>query len=381
MEISHEGATLLGERLGALLNGAIIATATLFMDWATPSLDHLYRATPESRRDPTRHNQEIAHPVYPPPDYEAESYRWGPSELMEEVLFDGCRFPVIKAAFYLILSRRSVWRERTIWIDAPGINQQDIQEKTKRVHLIRDIYHRASHAIAYPRGDWQSRLVGPMIYEFWSIGEILDLNEYGVLHWGLHNHELADSFKIIHIAHAFVNASLDLCRKHAESPEESIRERLWSAIVAGRVDRQRADMRYRKAFQHWLVNLGPILGLMATARDRAYYRQLLSDGGLSNSVTFTNDGTKTLYQHSFLEAYFGRRFAISVSGRLCIVLPLTKNGDAVILPFWAQPPFLVRQYRDSHDINSHDLVGKVRAEGVMYEEMIGCADEEFIRIL
>ncbi|KAI0456746.1 HET-domain-containing protein [Xylaria acuta] len=77
---------------------------------------------------------EIVHrPIYPPPDYEAVSYRWGSAELTEEILVDGCRFPVTKAAFDLLLARRSMWRERTIWIDTLCINQEDLQERANKL--------------------------------------------------------------------------------------------------------------------------------------------------------------------------------------------------------------------------------------------------------
>ncbi|KAI0431946.1 HET-domain-containing protein [Xylaria sp. FL1042] len=108
-------------------------------------------------------------PIYPPPDYEALSYRWGSSELTEEILVDGYRFPVTKAAFELLLMRRSVWRARVLWIDAICINQEDVQEKSEQVQLMRDIYHRASRVIAYPGGDWRARIAGSFILQLWSL--------------------------------------------------------------------------------------------------------------------------------------------------------------------------------------------------------------------
>lgn len=113
---------------------------------------------------------EIVHqPIYPPPDYEAVSYRWGSAELTEEILVDGCRFPVTEAAFDVLLARRSVWRERTIWIDALCTNQEDLQEKSEQVQLMRDIYHRASRVVAFPGSDWRYRLAGGFINQLVSI--------------------------------------------------------------------------------------------------------------------------------------------------------------------------------------------------------------------
>lgn len=96
------------------------------------------------------------------------SYRWGSSELTEEILVNGCCFPVTKAALDLLLARRSVWRKRTLWIDALCINQKDLQEKSEQVQQMRDIYHRASRVIAYPGGDWRYRLVGSFIVQLVS---------------------------------------------------------------------------------------------------------------------------------------------------------------------------------------------------------------------
>ncbi|KAI0967563.1 HET-domain-containing protein [Xylaria arbuscula] len=512
---------------------------------------------------------EIMHrPVYPPPDYEAVSYRWGSSELTEEILVSGCRFPVTKGAFDLLLARRSVWTQRTLCVDAICINHEDIQEKSEQVQLMRDIYHRASRVVAYPGGDWRSRIAGSTIYQLWGLanhkramadlfgntyfsrawviqeiavgqntqlhigGEyipwdifaensltsvtlepnrrhlltgsdekdrrtwrsgqtietifimsflrpeagtgtfargkfrhVLDLENllfitssfrsadprdkvFGLVgiarnagdlalitpdynlpvekvfqnaaqaifslpreRWTIHilalagtgfgertikmpswvrdfnkqhffnsysnilydeegkfkasgdlpQHleldyrdnsilfkgitidqvlnisEYADPFKVIAIQREYVYAAVDLCEKHLGSSRVSDQrtyERLWWALITGRINKKPADAKFRKVFQHWLLNLD----LMHSSQSYSRYEQRVKEGVLGEDAVVMHDGTQTAYHHSFMEACFSRRVAITVSGRLCIVPPLTKVGDSVVIPLGPQTP-------------------------------------------
>ncbi|KAI1749737.1 HET-domain-containing protein [Xylaria castorea] len=537
---------------------------------------------------------EIVHrPIYPPPDYEAVSYRWGSAELTEEILVDGFRFPVTKAAFDVLLARRSVWRERIIWIDAICINQEDLQEKSEQVQLMRDIYHKASRVISVPGSDWSYRLAGAFVYQLVSIsndrssvwrvvgsrrpewvvqwcfqssrrhmltgshdkkrrmwrpgrtfenvavmttlrpeaedwtggidsfknlmdlekllyltfnfraadprdkvfgligiarstgdaalitpdyslsveqvfqdtarvlfslpnerrtvyilalagtgfsnrsrvmpswvpdfGEericypysdiselhtgtrfrasgdltqdlriddddadslvvkaitldrILDFSEFGALDWGLDDFEVADIFKTIRIQHEFADAAFKLCIRHfkpSDTVEELISDRLWSALVGGLIERKPADVKFKDVFRYWWLNLS----LVTSARDHSHYNQLIKDGALGDGWAFTADGSDTRYQYSVVEACFGRRMAITSSGRLCIVPPLTKIGDSVIIPLGSQTPFLIRERDGESEDVSYELASEAWVEGVMHGEMIGTADEEFIRI-
>ncbi|KAI8945915.1 HET-domain-containing protein [Xylaria longipes] len=584
---------------------------------------------------------EIIHqPIYPPPDYEAVSYRWGSAKLTEEILVDGCRFPVTKAAFDLLIARRSVLRERTIWIDALCINQEDIQEKSEQVQLMRDIYHRASRVISFPGSDWRYRLAGPFVYQLWSlshqysteamtwqaspdgasalrwramadlftneyfnrawviqeiavaqktelyvggiylpwmmfaevlqwcfqpsrrhmltgspdkerriwrpsrtfenvavmttlrpeaedwtgkigsfgslidlekllyitfnfkaadprdkvfsligiarstgnvalitpdyslsveqvfqntarvvfslpserptihmlalagtgfsersgrmpswvpdfseericypysdilelsadtrfrasgdlpqdlriddeanslvvkaitIDRVLDLSEFGALDWGFDDFESTDVFKAIRILRGFVDAAFNLCTKHfktSSTADELISDRLWSVFIAGLIERKPADLKFRDVSRHWWLNLG----LITSARDRSHYNQLVEDGALNDGWAFIADGSEAQYQYGVVEACVGRRLAITSSGRLCIVPPLTKVGDSVIIPLGSQTPFLIRQRDDESDRIGYELVGEAWVEGVMQGEMIGNADDEFIQI-
>lgn len=98
-------------------------------------------------------------------DYEAVSYRWGSSERVHSILINGCLFAVTESAFDILLSLRSTFRDRVLWIDAICINQEDHNEKSQQVELMRDIYQNASRVIVYPGSGWQFRLAAQMILE------------------------------------------------------------------------------------------------------------------------------------------------------------------------------------------------------------------------
>ncbi|KAI1120742.1 HET-domain-containing protein [Nemania abortiva] len=582
---------------------------------------------------------EMVHrPIYPPPDYEAVSYRWGSSDLTDEILVDGCRFSITRAAFDLLLARRSVWRERTVWIDALCINQNDVREKSEQVQLMRDIYHRASRVVAYPGSDWRYRLAGSFIYQLWAlahqynaegmdwlatpnlagspqwraiadlfsdeyftrawviqeiavgqttqlyiggtyvpwmifaevvdwcfhpsrrhilsgsdekerriwrsghtfkniavmtslrpeaeqwrgtvgaysslinlenllyvtstfragdprdrvfglvgiartagdaalttpdyslpveqvfqnatqaifslpkerrtihilalagtgfskrldalpswvpdfteerkcypysdvftedtcfkasghlsqdarlehetnslivkattIDQIMDLSKVEMLGWGLGNFELTDVFQTLRILHKFVYSAIDLCRKYPSSPnmaDEVDDERLWSAFIAGQIEGKPAGIEYKEVFRHWLN----YLDLVVKARDRSHLKQLVKESALAKGSASAVDGAGNAYQLSLMEACFGRRIAITTSGRLCVVPPLTKVGDSAIIPFGSQTPFLIRKHENQSKDVSYELIGEAWVSGVMHGEMIGSADEELIRI-
>lgn len=99
------------------------------------------------------------------PDYETVSYRWGSSERTDEILIDGCRFGVTKSAYDLLMARRSLWRDRTLWLDAICINQDDDEEKGAQVQLMCDIYRRASRVVVYTGRDWRARYTAPLPFE------------------------------------------------------------------------------------------------------------------------------------------------------------------------------------------------------------------------
>lgn len=205
------------------------------------------------------------------------------------------------------------------------------------------------------------------------IDRVLDLSEFGMLDWGLHKLELFDAFKTLRILHRFVHGAIDLCSRQLRSPDSADKpdhERMWLTFIAGRIGRRPADVKFKEVFRDWLRNLD----LVAVARDRSHYNQLWKEYALETLEA------QITYQTSVLEACFGRRIAITASGRLCVVPPLTKVGDSVIIPSGSQTPFLIRQLDGKVEDRSFELVGEAWVEGVMHGEVIGTTDEESIRI-
>lgn len=98
-------------------------------------------------------------------DYEAVSYRWGSSVLTDEIMVDGARLLITTSAFELLLARRTIWKERVIWIDAICINQNDDSEKAAQVQLMREIYSRASRVVVFLGAQWRYRLA---VVELWA---------------------------------------------------------------------------------------------------------------------------------------------------------------------------------------------------------------------
>lgn len=107
--------------------------------------------------------------------YEAISYRWGSPERTQEILVDGFRFPVTESAFDVLLTRRSVWRQRVLWLDAICINQSDSFEKASQVSMMAQIYHHAGRVVMVPQATILSSSAVALIYEIASGPYIFDL--------------------------------------------------------------------------------------------------------------------------------------------------------------------------------------------------------------
>ncbi|KAI0397008.1 HET-domain-containing protein [Xylariaceae sp. FL0594] len=152
------------------------------------------------------------------PEYEAVSYRWGAAEFTEEVLVNGCRFPVTRSALDLLLARRSPWKDRTIWIDQICINQEDLREKNEQVQLMRDIYHRASRVVAYLGGNWRYRLAGPLIYELFGLTYQTNTDNIGAGSFGAESKSarwlaMAEMFSSEYFNRAWVTQEIAVSRR------------------------------------------------------------------------------------------------------------------------------------------------------------------------
>ena len=114
--------------------------------------------------------------------FEAISYCWGSANKTDSVLIDGGDFRVTESAFNILLARRSIFNDRTIWIDSICINQSDLVEKTHQIQMMREIYSGARRVIAVPNHGWQTRLAAKTLIELWILSQIswIDVNDFGL---------------------------------------------------------------------------------------------------------------------------------------------------------------------------------------------------------
>ncbi|KAK3334841.1 heterokaryon incompatibility protein-domain-containing protein, partial [Neurospora tetraspora] len=81
--------------------------------------------------------------------YEALSYVWGSESKPCSISINGCDLPVGENLHAALLHLRDHSIERTIWIDAICINQEDEEEKGHQVQSIAKIYAKASRVIVW----------------------------------------------------------------------------------------------------------------------------------------------------------------------------------------------------------------------------------------
>jgi hypothetical protein len=83
------------------------------------------------------------------PTYEAISYRWGDATKVRLITIGGKKLEITANAFQVISRRASYWDPKLIWIDSVCINQKDLEERSRQVQLMRELYRNASRVIAW----------------------------------------------------------------------------------------------------------------------------------------------------------------------------------------------------------------------------------------
>ena len=83
------------------------------------------------------------------PQYEALSYVWGDPTNQVFILLGGTRFPVNRSLYGALLRLRREHTQRTLWIDAICINQQDVTERNTQASLMSSIYKTALGVIVW----------------------------------------------------------------------------------------------------------------------------------------------------------------------------------------------------------------------------------------
>jgi hypothetical protein len=84
------------------------------------------------------------------PTFKALSYMWGTEAPIGTILINGKIFKVHPNLFdFLLRFQKSCQQSTRIWIDAIGVNQEDIPERSSQVRLMSTIYSRAELVIAW----------------------------------------------------------------------------------------------------------------------------------------------------------------------------------------------------------------------------------------
>lgn len=142
-------------------------------------------------------------------------------------------------------------------------------------------------------------------------------------------------------------------------PGAEIDDKVWLALVAGRIQRQRptADHDWPEIYRYWAEVLEH---RAATESGQRLDPQAIvhTDPDVAGDQVSTYD--------SSLENCYGRRFAITEKGRLCWVPAYAEVGDEVFVPLGSQTPFLVRRQPEG----VFELVGEAYVQGVMWGEVL-----------
>jgi hypothetical protein len=83
------------------------------------------------------------------PSYEALSYVWGNASVTKPILLKGKPFTVTRALWTALRYLRLEDRQRTIWVDAICINQEDIHEREEHVRRMSEVYKNALHGLLW----------------------------------------------------------------------------------------------------------------------------------------------------------------------------------------------------------------------------------------
>lgn len=118
-----------------------------------PNTTRLVRLLP-SERDDTPIRCELI--IYRLPEstgrkhlYEALSYVWGSQSETHTIIVNGCDFQVTRNLYTALVHLRDNQLERILWIDAICINQEDDDEKSEQIPLMRSIYAQADRVLVW----------------------------------------------------------------------------------------------------------------------------------------------------------------------------------------------------------------------------------------
>jgi Heterokaryon incompatibility protein (HET) len=83
------------------------------------------------------------------PPYEAISYVWGPALPTYRIILDRCIFVIRGNLYHGLCQLRHLRKNRTLWIDAICLNQDDIPERNHQVQQMKRIYESATGTLVW----------------------------------------------------------------------------------------------------------------------------------------------------------------------------------------------------------------------------------------
>ncbi|OCK86532.1 HET-domain-containing protein, partial [Cenococcum geophilum 1.58] len=93
----------------------------------------------------------------------ALSYVWGFSSKAVPINLDGFKIPVTQNLEYALRYPRRQTQPRRIWVDAVCINQADLDERSKQVSRMKNIYQQAFNVVIW-LGEENEPRVGEVFY-------------------------------------------------------------------------------------------------------------------------------------------------------------------------------------------------------------------------
>lgn len=82
-------------------------------------------------------------------EHGALSYVWGFSSKAVPINLDGFKIPVTQNLEYALRYPRRQTQPRRIWVDAVCINQADLDERSKQVSRMKNIYQQAFNVVIW----------------------------------------------------------------------------------------------------------------------------------------------------------------------------------------------------------------------------------------
>lgn len=167
--------------------------------------------------------------------------------------------------------------------------------------------------------------------------------------------------------HRFLQSAIRLCNEHADKwpAENPVHERLWKVLIGGYMDYEPPDMRFKGIFRA-LIKLFEIIDQDSndTAVDEPFKQEI---------STYIEDESLHRYTSAMSAAASGRRLGVTKGGRLCLLPPLSQEGDRIYVPLGAQTPFVIREHpaNKENSLWRWEIVGEAFVEGIMDGEEMG----------